>query len=120
MRPMDSLTRAERFEWALEHSGKTASEIAAAIGCSQPALSQWKSGSTKAYDAELLLRFARECNVRVDWLLWGEEPARPPALFETELERRALSALRAMEERAPYRAEAAVVMLEAAAGTPEP
>lgn len=114
MRDLTSLSRGERFAWARDRNGKNLTQIAAAIGCSQPALSQWISGSTQTYDAELLHRFAQERGVRPDWLLWGEGEPLPDTV--NDIERRVLAAIRVMESMAPYRVEAAITMLEAASG----
>ncbi len=114
MRDLSSLTRAERIEWAYRNSGKTLVAIAAHVQCSQPALSLWMAGKTKKYDAELLSRFAEVCGVRLEWLRWGAGQPHPAPQPVNDLEARALNALRVMEETAPYRANAAVVMLEAA------
>lgn len=114
MRDLSSLSRGDRFSWAHQRSGKTLTQIGAAIGCSQSALSQWIRGTTQTYDAELLHRFAQECGVRAEWLLWGE--GEPLADSLTDIERRILAAVRVMETMAPYQVQAAMVMLEAASG----
>ena len=117
MRNLDTLTRPERFRWAHQHSGKRLTDLAEVVGCTQPALSQWMSGDTKSYDAERVVRYAEATGVRVEWLLFGDgDPLAVNYRASNPLEHRALNALRAMEEQAPYRAEAAVVMLEAASG----
>lgn len=113
-----AMTRPERISWAIENSGKTQEQIAAETGCSQPAISLWKRGEIKRYDAERLTRFAAACRVRMMWLLYGVGPAIDEQAAPNDLEQRALVALRVMEERAPYAAQAAVLMLETAAKAP--
>lgn len=108
-------TRADRIKWAADHSNKTQGELAVATGCSQAAISQWMTGTTKRYDAERLTRFADACGVRMMWLLYGLGDPLERTDVPNDLEHRALLALRVMEERAPYAATAAVALLEAAA-----
>lgn len=117
MRDLSSLSRPERIAWAVTHSKKRLVDIAQAIGCTQAALSLWQRGRTKKFDAELLCKFADVCGVRVMWLLYGVGEPEDRGKPSTELEQRAVAALHSMEQIAPYAAEAAVVMLEAAAGT---
>lgn len=112
------ITRAERIRWAIAHSGKTQEQLAAAAGCSQSAIAQWVNGDTKRYDAERFTRFADACGVRTMWLLYGVGPQLESQEAPNDLEQRAIVALKVMEERAPVAAEAAVVMLEAAAKAP--
>jgi transcriptional regulator with XRE-family HTH domain len=74
----ESITAAgERVLWAKEHSGRTWQDLAAAVGCSHSALILWSKGTTALDNAKvhLVLAFARETGVSLDWLLTGEGPA---------------------------------------------
>lgn len=70
-------SEARRVTWAKEHSGRTWEQLAEAIGCSHAALSLWGSGKTSLANAKvhLVLQFARETGVNLQWLLTGDGPA---------------------------------------------
>lgn len=72
----DYTSAAERVAWALDHCGRSASEVAHDMGCTHSTLSQWRHGKTNLHKckAELLLAFARATGVSVDWLLTGDGP----------------------------------------------
>lgn len=70
-------TPARRVQWAIERSGRSLKDIGDAIGCSHAALSQWATGSTDLANAKtrLVLAFAQEMGINVQWPLTGEGPA---------------------------------------------
>lgn len=63
---------------AEENPGYSKSEVARAAGITPGAYTQWIDGTTKSYRADNLLRLADYLNVRIEWLLFGEEPMEPP------------------------------------------
>lgn len=77
-RTQHPLTASQRIAWAISESGKTLVAIAAEIGCSHAALSQWSTGKTEAENikAGLLNRFADATHVEMRWLLTGQGPVR--------------------------------------------
>lgn len=72
----DLATPADRVRWAVEQSGHTLPEIAAAIGCTHSALSQWQTGSTAVENikAGLLLRFCEHTGASIQWIMTGDGP----------------------------------------------
>jgi transcriptional regulator with XRE-family HTH domain len=76
MTSRDLGTPADRIRWAVEQSGHTLPEIAADIGCSHSALSQWQTGATTVDNikAGLLLRFCEFTGASIQWLLTGDGP----------------------------------------------
>lgn len=116
MPPPDLATPAERIRHAIERSGKTLESIAAEIGCSHAALSQWQTGRTDAQHikAGLLQQFAESTGTDVRWLLTGKGPQVSRYIRTSELDRLAV-ALRAMESTSPLQIETVVRMVEAAA-----
>lgn len=112
----DITTPADRIRYAVERSGKTLESIAAEIGCSHAALSQWQTGRTDAQSikAGLLQQFAEATGTDVRWLLTGKGPQVSRYIRTSELERMAL-ALKAMEKTSPLQIETVVRMVEAAA-----
>lgn len=68
----DLSTFAGRFKWAIERSPNNQSALAAAIGASTGTITQWKTGETKKYDAELVVKAAQFLDVDVEWLVLGE------------------------------------------------
>lgn len=116
MELQDLTTPADRIRYAVERSGKTLEAIAAEIGCSHAALSQWQTGRTDAQSikAGLLQQFAEATGTDVRWLLTGKGPQVSRYIRTSELERMAL-ALKAMEKTSPLQIETVVRMVEAAA-----
>jgi transcriptional regulator with XRE-family HTH domain len=109
-------TPAERIAFAIERSGMTLVAIAAKIGCSHAALSQWQSGKTDAshIKAGLLQAFADCTNTDVRWLLTGRGPIISRYALTSEMSRLS-KALSVMERTAPSQIETIVLMVEAAA-----
>lgn len=109
------LTGHARIAWAIAESGKTLVQIGEEIGCTHATLSQWQNGKTvvEKIQAGLLLKFAIATNTELRWLLYGEEPRRP--VSQSSEARRLASALRVMQEQAPWKVEPIVTMVEAAA-----
>lgn len=109
-------TPAERIAFAIERSGMTLVSIAAKIGCSHAALSQWQSGKTDAthIKAGLLQAFADATNTDVRWLLTGKGPVVSRYVLTAEMSRLS-EALAVMERSAPAQVETIVQMVEAAA-----
>lgn len=105
-----------RIRHAIDRSGKTLEAIAAEIGCSHVALSQWQRGKTDigAAKAGLLQRFAESTGVDVRWILTGQGPQVSRYLRTGEMDRLA-QAIRVMERTAPMQIETVVRMVEAAA-----
>lgn len=114
------LTAAERIAWAIEHSGRNLTELGQAIGCTHATLSQWQNGHTpiERVKVGLLMHFAEETRTSLRWLLYGDGPRTPDD--EGDALRRVGTALRAMEERAPWKVEPIVSMVEAAARAERP
>jgi transcriptional regulator with XRE-family HTH domain len=50
----------------------TSRQLAAAIGATTGTITQWKTGETKKYDAELVVKAAQFLDVDVEWLVLGE------------------------------------------------
>lgn len=73
MQTQDDLsTFSARFKWALERSPNNQTALASAIGASTGTITQWKTGETKKYDAELVVKAAQFLDVDVEWLVLGE------------------------------------------------
>jgi transcriptional regulator with XRE-family HTH domain len=106
----------ERVAHAIEQSGKTLEQLAAAIGCSHAALSQWQTGATNVLNikAGLLQSFAEQTGTDVRWLLTGSGPMISRYILRDEMQRIAV-ALHAMERETPQQIETVVRMVEAAA-----
>lgn len=68
----DLATFAGRFRWAIERSPNNQTALATAIGASTGTITQWKTGETKKYDAELVVKAAQFLDVDVEWLVLGE------------------------------------------------
>lgn len=68
----DLSTFSARFKWALERSPNNQTALASAIGASTGTITQWKTGETKKYDAELVVKAAQFLDVDVEWLVLGE------------------------------------------------
>jgi len=68
--------------------------LAERVGVSRAAVSQWENGDTKGLRPENLLNTARVLNVRVEWLVFGEEPRRPTSHPLTPGARRVLTDVR--------------------------
>ncbi len=66
---------AERIKIAAQDAGMTQSHIAALVGTTQPAVSQWFTGK-KAPSAENLVDLAKHLRVRPEWLTDGIPPMR--------------------------------------------
>jgi len=62
----------ERVEAAIKASGKTATDIAAEIGCKPAAIYQWLNGDTKNIRNELLFKFADKTGFNARWIATGE------------------------------------------------
>jgi transcriptional regulator with XRE-family HTH domain len=109
-------TPADRIAFAIERSEMTLETLAAKIGCSHAALSQWRSGKTDAshIKAGLLQAFADATNTDVRWLLTGKGPVVSRYMLTAEMTRLG-SALAVMERTAPSQVETIVKMVEAAA-----
>jgi transcriptional regulator with XRE-family HTH domain len=109
-------TPALRIAFAIERSEMTLEGLAAKIGCSHAAISQWRSGKTDAshIKAGLLQAFADATNTDVRWLLTGKGPVVSRYVLTAEMSRLG-SALAVMERTAPSQVETIVKMVEAAA-----
>jgi transcriptional regulator with XRE-family HTH domain len=116
MDAVDLPTPAERIAFAIHRSGKKLEALAAAIGCSHAALSQWQTGATNVQNikAGLLQAFADQTGVDVRWILSGEGPVASRYLMSHEMERVA-TALSALESTSPDQIETIIRMIEAAA-----
>lgn len=68
----DLSTFSGRFKWAIERSPNTQSALATAMGATTGTITQWKTGETKKYDAELVVKAAQFLDVDVEWLVLGE------------------------------------------------
>jgi len=68
----DFSTFAARFKWAIERSPHNQTALAAAIGATTGTITQWKTGDTKKYDAELVIKAAQFLDVDVEWLVTGQ------------------------------------------------
>lgn len=62
----------QRIAAAVVHSGKKKSHIAAEIGVSPSAITQWISGQTTAIDGINLLKFSRATGARYEWIALEE------------------------------------------------
>lgn len=103
-----------RIAWALEQSGKGQTQVAEAIGCTHSAISQWKSGTTRKIDAQLLQAYADQVGVELRWLLTGERPVRSRYMLTDEMQRMQ-EAISVLAREAPLQVETVVRMVEAAA-----
>jgi phage repressor protein C with HTH and peptisase S24 domain len=63
----------------VEAGYKTQEDLAAAIGCTRAAVTQWENGTTLSIGQKHLLRAARVLNVNAEWLQFGRGPKRPNA-----------------------------------------
>lgn len=68
----DLSTFSSRFKWALARSPNNQSALAGAIGATTGTITQWKTGETKKYDAELVVKAAQFLDIDVEWLVLGE------------------------------------------------
>jgi transcriptional regulator with XRE-family HTH domain len=68
----DLSTFAGRFKWAIARSPNNQSALATAMGASTGTITQWKTGETKKFDAELVVKAAQFLDVDVEWLVLGE------------------------------------------------
>jgi transcriptional regulator with XRE-family HTH domain len=75
----------ERLVWALDQSGKTREEIAAAIGTRPQRLAEWASGR-RGVSLEYLQELVRALEIDGHWLLLGEGEAKR-ATAPTEAQR---------------------------------
>lgn len=103
-----------RIACAVEDSGKTQTQIAAEIGCTHSAVSQWKSGATGEITARLLQAFADSTGVEIRWLITGEEPVRSRYMLTQEMQR-LQDAVSVIARESPIEMETVVRMVEAAA-----
>lgn len=67
---------AARLEVARRARGVGKRDVARAAGMTPSTYSQWISGATKSYDAEKLFLAVQFLEVRLEWILFGEEPMR--------------------------------------------
>jgi transcriptional regulator with XRE-family HTH domain len=106
----------ERVGYAIAQSGKTLEQLAASIGCSHAALSQWQTGATNVLNikAGLLQSFAEHTGTDLRWILTGSGPVISRYVLREEMQRIA-TALHAMERDTPQQIETVVRMVEAAA-----
>lgn len=110
------MTAESRIRWAIKHSGKTLQQLAAKLGCSHAAISQWKNGETPVANIKSghLMGLADETGVELRWLLTGRGPVISRYVLTSEMERVGM-ALKAMERFAPAQTETIIRMIEAAA-----
>ena len=74
------MTLKERVASARIEAGfKTQADLAAAVGATREAVTQWESGATSSIGAKYLLKVAKALNVSADWLQHGRGPRRPAA-----------------------------------------
>ncbi|HET9701158.1 MAG TPA: helix-turn-helix transcriptional regulator [Burkholderiales bacterium] len=64
----------ERLEWALKLRAMNKSHLAALIGVTPSAISQWISGDSKGYDAVNAIKAADALGLNVKWLVLGKGP----------------------------------------------
>lgn len=69
---IDFSTFAARFRWAVDKSPHNQVALAEAMGASTGVITQWKTGQTQRYDAEMVIKAARFLEVDVEWLVLGE------------------------------------------------
>ncbi|MFZ1326871.1 MAG: helix-turn-helix transcriptional regulator [Candidatus Contendobacter sp.] len=67
------MTIGQRIKQArLAHQPKiTQQQLAAEVGISRPAVTQWETGETKSLEGENLVRVAQALSVTTEWLLYG-------------------------------------------------
>jgi transcriptional regulator with XRE-family HTH domain len=82
---MDVMTFAEKVRTLLKACRLSQSDLAEALGTSQPQVSRWLEASTPPR-SDYLLKMARTLGVPVDYLIDAEqdEPPRPPGLSDDE------------------------------------
>jgi len=67
----------ERLKSARELSGLSATEVSRVLGCSLTNYTYLETGRNKGLKAEQAQTLTKLFNVRLEWLLFGEEPIRP-------------------------------------------
>jgi len=74
--PREPISPAERIRWSIEQSEQRLETIAAEIGCTHSALSQWQTGKTNIANVKvgLLLDFCKFTGANISWLLTGDGP----------------------------------------------
>lgn len=94
-----------------EHTGASAATLAAAIGCSSSAISQWIAGTTTNIKLDLLFKLADETQFEARWIATGEGPQRPDgdprkrrleSIYDQLDERGRTAVLRVAEIELPY------------------
>lgn len=112
------LTEAQRVQWAKDHCGRTWEQLGAAIGCSHSALSLWGTGKTALGNAKvhLVLAFARETGVNLEWLLTGDGSAISSYAVN---EHPIVGQARHLVEERPGLADAGYELLRTLSGVPE-
>ncbi len=66
-----------RIKVAVERTGMGPTELAKHLGVKRSAIYQWLDGSTKP-NPENYIRLSIKAGVRVQWLVFGEEPVESP------------------------------------------
>jgi transcriptional regulator with XRE-family HTH domain len=117
MQSDDVDTPARRISHVIASSGRTLEQLAATVGCSHAALSQWQTGATNINNVKvgLLHAFCETTGSDVRWILTGQGPQLSRYVLRDEMQRIA-TALQAIERTAPQQIETIVRMVEAAAG----
>ncbi len=72
----DPTSPSDRIRWAIEQSELGLESIAASIGCTHSALSQWQTGKTNIANVKvgLLMDFCKITGANISWLLTGDGP----------------------------------------------
>lgn len=113
----DMTDPAGRIRWAVRNSGKTLQSIADTIGCSHATLSQWQTGVTTIEHVKvgLLVRFAAETGVNLQWLLSGDGQA--ITTYSPTENHDLLTQARYIVQEVPNMADAAASVLAAISNT---
>ncbi len=111
---VDQSSVSGRIAYAVEQSGKSLERLAAEIGCSHVAISNWQTGKTVEIKASLLLAFADATGFEYRWLLTGQGPVLSRYQI-TESMDRVVDAMAKIAREEPLQVETIVRMVEAAA-----
>lgn len=123
-----STTLGQRLELARQEAGVSPAQLARDVGTTDATVSNWIGDKVNPDNVKAVFacRLAARLNIRVEWLLLGQEPMRPGAsaaagaasgvsgISDTALHRIALGAFaRGLARSIPPVAEAVAVTLEA-------
>ena len=95
-----SATIGDRIRWLIEARGYTQVELAAKMGITQAAVSNWLTGASRKPNAPSLLRLAAALDANPHWVITGEGDPFQMQVVGKKAEEELLKAFREMDPQA--------------------